>query len=76
MTNLEMFKKVFGFTPCMPYTDYDKCQTGTLPCPAPEKVCDVMESLYDNWACENCPFDDWWHKEYKPCFSLREDLNE
>ena len=46
MTNLEMFKKVFGFTPCMPYTDYNKCQTGTLPCPAPEKVCDVMESLY------------------------------
>jgi hypothetical protein len=54
MTNAEKFEKVFGFSP-----------NEDLECPMPTDVCYV-----NNEICNNCPFDDFWQKEYKPCFKL------
>lgn len=62
MTNKEKFKEVFGFIPCENLTDS---------CPLPYKACFVADN-----DCDICPFDKWWDKEYKDCFTLREDLND
>ena len=35
-------------------------------CVAPFFVCD------DFRQCAKCPFWDWWRKEYKPCFRMKE----
>lgn len=40
-------------------------------CPAPDKICKMFTA-----RCKDCPFHDFWEKEYKPCFELREDLDE
>ena len=70
MTNLEKFREVFGFTPT-PY------------CIGNEKFCDERNRkegtaevgiFYD--PCEDCPFHDWWNKEYKPCFRIKEEFEE
>ena len=58
MTNKEMFKRVFGFTPY------------ASECPAPAKVCKLQ-----NGICKKCPFDNWWKKQYLPCFELKEELD-
>lgn len=59
MTNKEKFKEVFGFS-------LNESAIGV--CPAPKTVCKQMR--YN----QECPFRDWWDKEYKPCFKLREDF--
>jgi hypothetical protein len=62
MTNKEKFKEVFGFIPCENLTDS---------CPLPFKACSLTDG-----DCDKCPFNKWWDKEYKDCFTLREDLND
>lgn len=69
MTNAEKFKEVFGYAP-----DTDSCI-------APQKVCDKQAELHIKDAdiktmCEDCPFKDWWHKEYKECFKMKEDFGD
>lgn len=27
-------------------------------------------------SCKGCPFKNWWKKEYKECFQLREDMDD
>lgn len=39
-------------------------------CPAPAKVCKLQ-----NANCKKCPFDNWWKKQYMPCFELKEELD-
>ena len=65
MTNAEKFKEVFGFEPEIP-----------LECLFPKEVCKVASN-----NCYNCPFLDWWHREYLECFEcdmekVKELLNE
>ena len=60
MTNAEKFKEVFGFKP-----DESACLFSA-------KVCETL--MGDNHFCPECPLVDWWDKEYKACFTLREDL--
>lgn len=73
MTNkekfIEVFKETFGFRPSKDWQNWMNAD-----CIAPAKVCETLEE--DSAGCSDCPFDKWWDKEYKPCFSLREDLNE
>jgi hypothetical protein len=40
-------------------------------CVAPEIICQI-----NNNECLRCPFRDWWDREYKSCFILREDLQK
>lgn len=58
MTNAEKFKEVFGFKP-----------SGDAGCVAPNAICDIQ-----NEVCNDCPFDNWWDKEYIPCFEMLEEL--
>lgn len=58
MTNGEKFKEVFGFT-------QDK-----KVCVAPLTVCEIFYAQ----CGKGCPFDDWWNKEYKPCFRMKEEF--
>ena len=39
-------------------------------CVAPKKICEN----YDD--CKKCPFANWWNKEYKECFVLKENFDE
>ena len=39
-------------------------------CCVPVKVC--IKQI----ECEFCPFDDWWSKEYKECFELKEEYEQ
>lgn len=64
MTNLEKFREVFGYTP------------DTRLCISPLRICDAQVKKYKNDPCETCPFNDWWSKEYKPCFSMKEEFEE
>jgi len=58
MTNQEKFNEVFGFHPA------DKREV----CPK-WLTCEGLEN------CKSCPFNkEWWDREYKECFELREDL--
>ena len=25
--------------------------------------------------CNSCPFDNWWHRPYLPCFELKEEFD-
>lgn len=59
MTNREKFKETFGF-------DFDADSFSN--CLAPANVCKEFDS------CEECPFLDFWDKEYKPCFKLKEEF--
>ena len=61
MTNREKFKEIFGFM-----ID-DKCEEGVCP-----------EGFdCEDLTCDNCPFgSDWWNKEYKSCFKLKEGFND
>lgn len=61
MTNREKFEEIFGFSP--------EKDTTLINCLFPVSVCEN-----NNGDCEKCSFVDWWDKEYKPCFKLREDL--
>ena len=54
MTNKEKFEKVFGFEP-----------NDTLECIVPHEVCETVSGV-----CFECPFGDFWNKEYKSCFKL------
>lgn len=38
-------------------------------CIAPVVICQI-----NNNECISCPFHKFWDKEYKSCFTLREDL--
>lgn len=60
MTNREKFKETFGFN-----FDSDSFSN----CLAPEGVCKNYDS------CEECPFDEFWDKEYKPCFKIKEEFD-
>ena len=60
MTNAEKFKEVFGFEPL-----FDSCI-------APVKVCEHHSDSH--FSCEDCTFDKWWSKEYKPCFVLAKEF--
>ena len=42
-----------------------------IECPFPTSICKKT-----NFQCSECCFFGWWEKEYKPCFKLREGLNE
>lgn len=57
MTNREKFREVFGYTP------YKQAE-----CLVPHRVCDDNDN-----KCSKCPFNNWWDKEYKPCFEMREE---
>ena len=65
MTNAEKFKEVFGYTP-----DKETCVAPDSVCMA---SCGRANSATEE-ACQVCPFDGWWNKEYKPCFRLKEEL--
>ena len=54
MTNSEKFKEVFGFIP-----------NDTLECIVPHEVCDTVGGV-----CFECPFGDFWNREYRECFTL------
>ena len=58
MTNGEKFKEVFGFKP------------DERVCVAPQTVCEMFYAQ----CSKDCPFHDWWNKEYKACFRIREDF--
>lgn len=60
MTNREKFKEVFGFYP------------DVVTCVAPPKICEIEKGN----DCYNCPFYDWWDKEYKACFEIKDKLDE
>ena len=60
MTNREKFKETFGF-----HFDSDSFSN----CLAPEGVCKNYDS------CEECPFNEFWDKEYKPCFKIKEEFD-
>jgi hypothetical protein len=60
MTNREKFKEVFGYTP-----------NADAECVAPSRVCLSRDEL-----CNGCPFENWWDKEYKSCFQIKEGLDE
>lgn len=69
MTNGEKFKEVFGF---IPEPEFD-CGC------APRKVCNEQKKVHNrNTAnmCFDCPFNDWWNKEYKPCFKMKGEFGE
>ena len=38
-------------------------------CPASMRTCAILHT-----NCVDCLYWNWWNKEYKPCFKLREDL--
>ena len=66
MTNAEKFKEVFGFTPEPEFS----CGC------TPKKVCREQEKKHgekSSEVCSDCPFRDWWNKEYKACFQIRSD---
>lgn len=69
MTNAEKFKEVFGMTP-----NKDSCPIFS------SKICSEQLKKHFNDPCEDCckdcPFEDWWNKEYRPCFKIKEDLDE
>ena len=64
MTNSEKFKEVFGFTP-----DEDACVL-------PDTVCTDTFEQNKHKGCKDCPFYGWFKNDYKPCFVLREDLDD
>jgi len=64
MTNLEKFREVFGYTP------------DTSLCISPLRICDAQVKNCKDDPCETCPFNDWWSKEYKPCFKMKEEFEE
>ena len=39
-------------------------------CLVPEKFC---KTQMDH---DRCPFNGWWDKEYKPCFSMKEEYDD
>lgn len=41
-----------------------------LNCIAPKKVCSQFAE------CEQCPFNNWWDKNYLPCFKIKEGLDD
>ena len=63
MTNREKFKEVFGFTP-----------TKDAECVAPRAICDIRLDICAH-GDDECPFWNWWDKEYKPCFKMKEDID-
>lgn len=40
-------------------------------CVVPTRVCKEQEG-----RCEGCIFEDWWFKEYKPCFQMLGEYDE
>lgn len=40
-------------------------------CLMPDSVCASV-----NFECPFCPFKDWWDKEYKSCFKLKEEFDD
>ena len=58
MTNREKFKETFGFRP-----------NPDAECVAPTSICDIQNDI-----CNDCPFENWWEKEYIPCFKMLEEL--
>lgn len=62
MTNGEKFEEVFGFVPENKY------------CIVPDKICKYVCATEKIIRCAECPFHDYFKKEYKPCFRLRGDI--
>ena len=66
MTNTEKFKETFGFAP-----EVEK--DGSISCIGSPKVCDEQYKKNSPLSgCSDCPFKDWWNKEYKACFRIDE----
>ena len=42
-----------------------------MDCVMPRMVCEEQQN-----RCSSCPFDDWWYKEYKECFELKEEYED
>lgn len=40
-------------------------------CVAPTSIC-----IDRRMGCKDCPFHDWWDKEYKPCFKIKEEFED
>lgn len=64
ITNRQKFKEIFGFTP-----------RADAECIAPSKICYINNDVCTNAESE-CPFWNWWDKEYKACFQINEALDE
>lgn len=60
MTNRDKFKEVFGFKP-----------RSDSKCVFPTNVCNLNKDV-----CNDCPFDKWWDKEYKECFSIKPEFED
>lgn len=58
MTNYEKFTEVFGF-------EFD-VENGYSKCPIKPEICEKLP-----FDCPECPFNEWWKKEYKKCFKLK-----
>lgn len=58
MTNIEKFKEVFGFVPSI---EKESCVGAPI-------MCDVVSS------CRECPFRNWWDREFKECFKMDESI--
>ena len=58
MTNIEKFEEVFGFVPS---------RNVTRECVIPNKICEEIDD------CAGCPFNEWWNREYKSCFRIKEE---
>lgn len=74
MTNRQKFKEVFGFTP----RDEAHCVAPTSVCAVNNGIC-VLGKQNGAGRIEPpqvCPFWNWWNKEYKPCFKIKEGLDE
>ncbi len=65
MTNREKFKEVFGFKPSV-----------DAECIMPTSVCFIHDKICMSSQEGDCPFFDWWDKEYKPCFQLKPELED
>ena len=63
MTNREKFKEVFGFTP-----------RAESECVAPVMICRSREYVCLDPDDSDCPFWNWWDKEYRECFQLKEEF--
>ena len=64
MENAEKFKEVFGFKP-----DTDACVM-------PNAMCLKAQEEGIITSCAECSLYGFWHKEYKSCFRLREDIDD
>ncbi len=58
MTNSEKFKEVFGFYP------------DSKVCVLPQAKCMEIFKIGEVKTCDECPFKNFFGKEYKDCFEM------